>query len=84
MSFSAAGPGALFERNVGDGLRAAPRHATPGGAPWPGPRLFVARNPSGLNMPGTLARLTAAHRAAGVAAPTDHEGKEFRIRQGAS
>ncbi len=52
----------------------------------PGPRLFVARNPSGLNMHATLAWLTAAHRAAGVAvvaAPTDHEGKEFCIPQGA-
>lgn len=49
----------------------------------PGPRLFVARNPSGLNMHVTLAWLAAAHRAAGVAAPKDHEGKEFSIRQGA-
>ena len=48
--------------------------------------MFVARNPSGLNMHATLAWLTAAHRAAGVAvvaAPTDHEGKEFCIPQGA-
>lgn len=53
----------------------------------PGPRLFVARNPSGLNLHATLAWFAAAHRAAGVvvvAAPTDHEGKEFCIRQGVS
>ncbi|MCK6095910.1 mismatch-specific DNA-glycosylase [Micrococcus sp. EYE_162] len=36
--------------------------------PWPGTRLFVAPNPSGLNAHATLDSLAADYRAAGAAA----------------
>lgn len=36
--------------------------------PWPGTRLFVAPNPSGLNADATLDSLAADYRAAGAAA----------------